>query len=114
MSYTEPVENAAVAAMIAMGTWISLHTSDPSNTGAGEDITVPRQQTTWGTPASGVAVGSQVTHAAKGGVHYTYYGVWTSGTSGGGTFRWGYPLDPGFTLDTDGNAFGVPRVAFPA
>ena len=44
--------------------WISLHTADPGSTGASEVTggtpTYARQQTTWGTPASGVMTGSKV------------------------------------------------------
>lgn len=111
MSYTNAVKNAAIDAMTAMGDWISLHTGDPSTTGANEDTSVDREQTVWGAAASGEAVGTEVAFDADD-VHYTHYGVWTAVTAG--TFRWGRELDPGFTLDAPGVARGVPRVSFPS
>lgn len=113
MGTTVAAKNAAVDAVNALGDWISLHTGDPGTTGANEDTTVPREQTTWGAAVSGESVGTQVAFDAQGGTHYTHYGVWNNGTSGAGTFRRGEPLDPGFTLDADGVARGIPRYTFP-
>lgn len=110
MSYTDAVKNAAVDAMAAMGDWISLHTGDPSNTGASEDTSVGREQTTWGSSAGGVATGTQVALDADD-VHYTHYGVWSASTAG--TFRWGFPLDPGFEYDAPATAYVTPKLTFP-
>jgi hypothetical protein len=111
MATTVAAKNEAVDAVCAMGDWISLHTGDPSTTGANEDTGVDREQTVWGAAASGEAVGTQVAFDALGTIHYTHYGVWTAATAG--TFIRGEPLDPGFTLDADGVARGVPRYSFP-
>jgi hypothetical protein len=111
MGTTNVAKNAAVDAVNALGDWISLHTDDPGTTGANEDTSVPREQTVWGLAVAGESIGTQVAFDAQGLVHYTHYGVHDADT--GGTFIRGEPLDPGFTLDADGIARGIPRYTFP-
>lgn len=68
-----------------LGEWISLHTADPSTTGANEWVG-NREQTTWTAGASdGVINGSQVTFAAVPADTYTHAGIWSASTAG--TFR---------------------------
>jgi hypothetical protein len=110
MAFTTTVKNNVVDTITALGSWISLHTADPSTTGASE-AAVSRKQTTWPAASNGVATGTQTTHANAPAAHYTHYGVWTAETNG--TFRWGFSLDPGTTLDSVGTIYITPRVTFP-
>lgn len=69
-----------------LGTWISLHTGNPSTTGANEATggTPPyaRKQTTWSGGASdGVYTGTQVTFDVPAGT-YTHVGIWSASTAG--------------------------------
>jgi hypothetical protein len=108
LSYTTATKNAAVDAITALGDRIFLCTGDPGSTGANEDTGVPQQTTVWPSAASGQAIGTQVALAGLA-AHYTHYGV----RSSGGTFRYGFPLDPGVTLDAPGTVYVTPRVTFP-
>lgn len=79
---------ASVAAVAALGRWISVHTGNPGTTGANEATggspAYAREQTTWGAGiADGIENGSQVTVDLPAGT-YTYFGVWSTET--GGTF----------------------------
>jgi len=111
MSFTNASKDAAVNALTALGTYISLHTADPGTTGTSEQAGTTRQQTTWGSSSSGTASGSQVTFSSVPSGSYTHYGVWTAST--GGTFRWGFALSPGVTLSASGTVLMTPRVTFP-
>jgi hypothetical protein len=111
MAFTNASKDAAVGALTALGTYISLHTADPGTVGSNEQAGTTRQQTTWGSSSSGTASGSQVTFTSVPGGSYTHYGVWTAAT--GGTFRWGFALSPGVTLSASGTVLMTPRVTFP-
>lgn len=78
-------KNALANTYAAQGTWISLHTADPTSTGGSEANGAPyaRKQTTWGSASGGVVTGSQVAIDAPAAT-YTYAGIWTAQT--GGTF----------------------------
>lgn len=111
MAFTTASKDAAVNALTALGSWISLHSSDPGTTGASEVAGVARQQTTWGASSSGTASGTQVTFSSAPAGAYTFYGVWTAAT--GGVYRWGFALAPGVTLSDVGTVLMTPRVTFP-
>lgn len=68
-----------------LGTWISVHTSDPGTTGTSEATggspAYARKQTTWTSSTGGVVNGSQVTVDLPAGT-YTYIAVWSASTSG--------------------------------
>lgn len=111
MAFTSTSKDTAVNALTALGSWISLHSSDPGTTGASEVSGVTRQQTTWGSSSSGTANGSQVTFSSVPAGSYSFYGVYSAQT--GGSFRWGFALSPGVTLSDVGTLLMTPRVTFP-
>ena len=92
MPFTTPGLNALVSGLIAAGTRISLHTADPGTTGASEVTggTYARVATTWGSPASGSAAGSEVSLNVPAGTTVTHWGLWSAAT--GGTFLFGGAL----------------------
>jgi hypothetical protein len=89
MPLTALSKETAADAVVALGSWISLHTADPGTTGASEATggspAYTREQTTWSadTTDDGVRAGTQVTIDLPAGT-YTHFGVWTAET--GGTF----------------------------
>jgi len=111
MAFTTASKDAAVNALTALGTYISLHTGDPGTVGSNEQAGTTRAATTWGSSSSGTASGTQVTFSSVPSGSYTHYGVWTAST--GGTFRWGFALSPGVTLSATGTVLMTPRVTFP-
>ena len=111
MAFTTASKDTAVNALTALGSWISLHSGDPSNSGANAVTEAGRVQTTWGSSSTGTASGSQVVFQSVPAGTYTHYGVWTAQT--GGTFRWGFELSPGVTLSDVGTVLMTPRVSFP-
>lgn len=111
MAFTTAVKDSAVNALSALGSYISLHSSDPGTTGANEIAGLTRRQTTWGASTSGTATGSQVTFSSAPAGSYAWYGVWTAAS--GGTFRWGFQLSPGVTLSDVGVVLVTPRITFP-
>ena len=111
MAFTTASKDAAVNALCALGTYISLHSNDPGTTGLNEIAGIARQQTTWGASSAGTATGSQVTFNSVPAGAYTWYGVWTAAS--GGTFRWGFQLSPGVTLSDVGVVLVTPRLTFP-
>jgi hypothetical protein len=98
MALSPTARNAQASAFAAGATWISAHTGDPGTTGANEDTTVPRKQTTWGSPSGGDIVGSQVALdiSGAGGGPYTHFGVWSAVS--GGVFWGGNTLTPAETF----------------
>lgn len=89
MPLTAVSKEAAADSIIALGTWISLHTADPGTTGASEATggspAYAREQTTWSadTTDDGIRAGTQVTIDLPAGT-YTHFGLWSAET--GGTF----------------------------
>ena len=87
MALTALSKETAADTIIGLGTWISLHTGDPSTTGANEATggspAYARKQTTWSADAvdDGVRAGTEVTIDVPVGT-YTYMGFWTASTSG--------------------------------
>jgi hypothetical protein len=71
----------------ALGTWISLHTLDPGQTGVSEATggtpAYARKQTTWGASTAGAVTGTQVAIDAPAG-NYPWAGLWSAAS--GGTF----------------------------
>lgn len=83
---TNAAKEALAAAYAGLGSWISLHTGNPSTTGANEATggspAYARKQTTWSAGGSdGVYSGSQVTFDVPAGT-YTHVGIWSASTSG--------------------------------
>jgi hypothetical protein len=78
-------KNTLSDAYKALGTWISVHTGDPTTTGGSEasggSPAYARVATTWGSSSAGVVSGSQVTINVPAGT-YTYVGLWDASTAG--------------------------------
>lgn len=93
--FTDSALNDMVNGVAAAATYISAHTADPS-TGGGSEVaggSYARQQTTWGSAASGDRTGSQVGIPIPAGTTVTHWGLWTAST--GGTFKGGFALAGG-------------------
>ena len=90
--YNNTSKDAALAAIGAAATYISLHSADPGTTGLNEISggTYARVQTTWGTAAASSMAGSQVTIQVPAGITVAYWGVWTA--SSGPTYYEGGTL----------------------
>jgi len=84
MSSSVTARNGRASATAGAATWISVHTSDPGVTGAGEVATAPyaRKQTVWGAPSAGAILGSQVSVDVPSGGPYTHYGIWSASSAG--------------------------------
>ena len=99
-----PFTSAALQVMADAGAadmdTVSLHSADPSGTGASEISggTYARQATTWAAGSGGSKAGSQVTFDIPAGTTITHFGVWTSG----GTFRYGAALTTSETFNGAG------------
>lgn len=79
-------KESLASAYVALGAYISLHTSDPSTTGANEAAggtpSYARKQTTWTAGGSdGVINGSEVSIDVPAG-SYTHAGIWSAATGG--------------------------------
>jgi hypothetical protein len=104
-------KEALADAYIALGAYVSLHTSSPGSTGANEATggspAYARQQTTWGADSTddGVRAGSEVTIDAAAGT-YTHMGLWTAAS--GGTFIDGAALSSSVTLGAQGQVKVTP------
>lgn len=112
MAFTNASKEAAADAVTDLGDYISLHTGDPSTTGANEATggspAYARKQTTWSAGASdGSITGSQVTFDVGAGT-YTHIGVWTAATSG--TFIGGFALSSSATLSGQGQVLVTPTI----
>lgn len=102
MSFTNAGLNAGTNGITAAFPWVSLHTADPSTTGANE-AAVARKNPSW--PAASGTGDSMVTNLTfTGGVingACTFVGLWS--TSSGGTFGGGFALSGNQTFDSSGN-----------
>lgn len=79
--------NAALAAGLATGTWIQLHTGLPGAAGTSNVATeTTREQATWGSPSGGSASNTNALtwSAVAASETYTHYTAWSAST--GGTF----------------------------
>jgi hypothetical protein len=113
MAYPVGTKNLVIDYLAGLGTWISLHTGDPGTTGASEATggSYARKQTTWGAAASALATGSQVAFTGLIAASYTYFGVWSAVSAG--TFRYGFALSPGATLNGTGGFNVTPSIPWP-
>lgn len=112
MAFPAGTKNVAIDAITALGAYISLHTGDPSTTGANEASggSYARQLTTWPAAASGTVTGSEVTHAGLVAAAYGFFGVWSAVTAG--IFRHGNVLTPSMTLGGTGTLKTTPSLTF--
>lgn len=98
-----PTERNAIADFEAgRALYVSLHTADPSTTGANETtgggyarISVPYAAATGGT-----ATATAVVVSIPGSTAHTHFGLWSAATAG--TFRGGGALSPSVTLGAAG------------
>lgn len=92
MAYTTAAKNAALDGIGTGFTWISLHTGDPSTSGANEVTTgvYARKQTTWGSASSSSKTGSAVVIDVPSSTTVTHWGIWSASTAG--TFCYGGTL----------------------
>lgn len=110
MALTNATKETAALAVTGLGDYISLHTGDPSTTGANEATggspAYARQQTTWtGGASDGVVPGSEVTIDVPSGT-YTHFGVWTAASAG--TFVGGNTLSSSAVLSAQGQVKVTP------
>lgn len=110
---TAAARETAADAISDLGNYISLHTGDPSTTGASEATggspAYARKQTTWSGGASdGSVSGSEVTFDAPAGT-YTHFGIWSASTSG--TFIGGGALNASATLGAQGQVKVTPTLS---
>lgn len=78
---------------IFQGVFVSLHTGDPSTTGANEVVggSYARQAESFGAAASGaITNGSDLIYTNMPSCTVSYFGVWTA--ESGGTFKGGWVL----------------------
>jgi hypothetical protein len=93
--------NVAVDGLATAAKYVSLHTSNPGDTGIGEvaggSPAYARKSVTWGAAVAGVrSMASAVTFDVPGGSNVAYFGIWSAAT--GGTFYGAETL-----RDTDNN-----------
>lgn len=110
---TAAARETAADAISDLGNYISLHTGDPSTTGANEATggspAYARKQTTWtGGASDGSVSGSEVTFDAAAGT-YTHFGVWSAAS--GGTFIGGGALNASATLGAQGQVKVTPTLS---
>lgn len=111
MAFSVSAENAAVGAIAAAATWISLHSADPGTTGASE-ITggaYTREQTAWGSVSNSSVTGSAVTSDVPAGTTITYWGLWTAASAG--TFHYGGQLPASETFGSNGTYSLTPTLS---
>lgn len=82
-------------------TYASLHTGDPSTTGANEATggSYARKALVFGAASGGTASASEVEFDVPAGT-YTHFGTWTAAS--GGTFRGGNPLSTTAVISPSG------------
>lgn len=116
MPFTTAAETQALEGLVGTGgtdknNFISLHTSDPGATGAGEVTggTYARKATDWAAPANSQAVGTSVTINVPAGITIGWWGVWSAVT--GGTFIYGAALPASETFGSNGTYSVTPTMA---
>jgi hypothetical protein len=87
MALSDSGRNAAVNGLATVALFVSLHSSDPSTTGANEitggSPAYARKGVTWGTATSGVrSLASSVTFDVPSGSSVSHFGIWSAATSG--------------------------------
>lgn len=93
--YTNPGKVVALSALGTAAKFISLHSTDPGTSGAGEltggTPAYGRQSATWTTPTTDtLALSNQPTFNVAGGSTASYVGFYTAAT--GGDLLWSRPL----------------------
>lgn len=113
MAWPVGTKNSTIDHIASLGNWISLHTGDPGTTGANEASggSYERRQTTWSPSSSAMATGSAVSFTGLPAGAYTHFGVWSAAS--GGTFRYGFALSPGATLNATGGFNVTPSIPWP-
>lgn len=105
MAYSPTGLNDAFSGGIARaGDLLSLHTSDPGTTGAGEDVGVARLPADWGAPAGGAVDSAEVPFeipAGGGQRTYTHFGH----RRANGAYVTGGELDEPETFSDNGGTF---------
>lgn len=109
--YTDTLKDIMLTAAKSTATFISLHTDDPSTTGANEVTggTYARVATTWPAPSASSMVGSQVTINVPAGVTIKFWGLWT--LVSGGTFELGEALPANESFGGAGTYLFTPTLA---
>lgn len=72
------VLNAECSAATAMFDTVTLHTADPSTTGANKDVTAGSKTLTWSSASGGISTASATWTAVTG--TWTHLGLWNSST----------------------------------
>lgn len=93
--YTNPGKVVALTALGTAAKYISVHSTDPGTTGAGEltggTPAYARQQATWTTPTTDtLSLANQPVWNIPGGATASHVGFWTAAT--GGDLLWSRPL----------------------
>lgn len=100
MTNVTNTKNLQAAHFGTLGSWISLHTGAPGDTGANEvsggSPAYARKQTVWGTPTDGLITGSECVFDVPPGTVVTHVGVFTASTSGD-FVEWADSADISFT-----------------
>lgn len=112
-TFTNAVREAATLGVTGTGAYISLHTADPSTTGASEATggspAYARKLTTWtGGASDGDVTGSEVTFDVPSGT-FTHFGIFTASTAG--TFVGGGALSSSATLGAQGQVKVTPTIS---
>lgn len=96
--HSATAENAGIAAIVALATFLSLHTATTGTTGAAEVSggSYARQALTWGTASGGVAANTNAPAVPiPASTTVTHAGGWSAITVG--TFEFGMPLGSSVT-----------------
>lgn len=107
--------NSVATHTASLGSWISLHTADPGQTGASEvsggSPAYARKQTTWGSASVGTIAGSEVLFDVPPSTTVTHVGIWSA--SSAGTFvEYADSADVAFT--PQGQLKVTPSIVIPA
>ncbi|CDZ89074.1 phage tail fiber protein [Rhodococcus ruber] len=111
---TNAFREAVAVAATGQGSWISLHTADPTTVGnnevTGGSPAYARKQTTWTAGSSdGTVVGTEVEFDVPAGT-FTHISCWTAVT--GGTFQWSQSIS-GTTFPGQGKLRITPMFSVP-
>ena len=103
MAFTTASKDAAVNALTALGTYISLHTGDPGSAGTSDVSSVTtREAVTWGSASAGEIAASNepewTSWAGNNGEVVTDISFWSASSSG--TFGLSMALNSSVTMDT--------------
>lgn len=90
MAFSNAAKNAALDAIGAAASWLSVHSADPGTTGAAEVPSSTRSQTTWSNAVNGSKTGSTASVGVPAGATAAFWGLWSA--QNGGTFHTGGPL----------------------